>query len=174
MDDTLKQLLLREADCFRDWASRAWANRDAEPLSAEWETEYEEWSAIYDAFTRYVQGCPHGHWDDEVKVTLLYLIARDNESEFLLDVLAQDVDAFLALAGDAVASEERDAVGSLPNGSGTFTNERQRPKRCSHSLSRTVTRSSAALRCSRWAGLGLSRSRGLPKSPGGLGTSTSG
>jgi HEAT repeat protein len=101
----LKDELLRAADGFRGWAH----DNFPRARSAEWEAHYPEWIATYDVCTRLIQGSFHECWDDEMKQALLHLIARDNESEILMDVVAEDTDLLLTLAGDSLLSTEKDA-----------------------------------------------------------------
>lgn len=105
MHDDVKRQLLLAADRFRAWA------RDTYPNArfGEWETTYEGWDAVYESVTRFIRGYHYDRWDSVERQALLYLIARDNESELLVDVLAEDPARLLALARDAVVSTENEA-----------------------------------------------------------------
>lgn len=103
MRDQLRQKVLDEASRFREWAT------DHAGPSGEWELDYGSWDAVLDAFTSFVGACSYETWNDEITQAILYLVARDNEAEFFVDVLAEAPDRLLLLAGAAIRYPESDA-----------------------------------------------------------------
>lgn len=94
-----RQALEAEAAKFRAWA-------DTQPIatrSGEWETNYLGWSEVYSAFEAYVQTTGNQDWDAAITVELLYLIARDNEMQTLIEEIAKRPEDVLYLAKNAVS-----------------------------------------------------------------------
>jgi hypothetical protein len=71
--------LITEVDRFRAWA-------DAYPHAGqygEWECDYTEWPALYEAVFQFVAGRPFESWSDAEVRAVLYALARDNEMQHL-------------------------------------------------------------------------------------------
>jgi hypothetical protein len=93
-----------EVDGFRIWALGDRADY------GEWETEYGEWPAIWDAFRRFVELKPPSQWDAREWRDVLYAIARDNEDEWIVDDLVErHPDVLIAIAARARRDGEVDA-----------------------------------------------------------------
>src|SRR3954449_13403532 len=93
-----------EVDGFRIWALGDRADY------GEWETEYGEWPAIWDAFRRFVELKPPAQWDAGEWRDVLYAIARDNEDEVIVDDLVErHPDVLIAIAARARQDGEADA-----------------------------------------------------------------
>jgi hypothetical protein len=99
---------------FRVWA-KGYPGRDR---SGEWECDYEQWPKTTTAFCAYLDAGPPQQWDDEVVDLLLYILARDNESEVLKDELANRPIHLMALAKAGIQSTERDARWQLADALG--------------------------------------------------------
>ena len=103
--DLLVQAFAAEVARFRAWA-------DAYPVevrSGVWESLYDAWPELYGAFTTFVRTTPWQQWSEATTQALLYAIARDNDMEELVKVVAENPDNLLYLAQRAVASPEADA-----------------------------------------------------------------
>jgi hypothetical protein len=65
---------------------RAWADATSPPdrrRSGEWECAYEGWGSLRGAILEFVASHPFQPWSPEEVRTVLYAIARDNETEYL-------------------------------------------------------------------------------------------
>jgi hypothetical protein len=68
-----------EVDRFRVWALGTPKDH------GEWEEDYEDWPAIYEAFERFADERPVAQWRSGEWCDVLYAIARDNECEVIVD-----------------------------------------------------------------------------------------
>ncbi len=88
---------------FRDWASRG------EHHSAEWESDYPDWSSFQDAFFSFLNETDSADWNAQDWHDVLYAVARDNEGENLIQRVSEDKNLLIKLARKAVNSDEKDA-----------------------------------------------------------------
>jgi len=91
---------------FRAWAD---ASFPAERFG-EWETEYDDWENLHLAATAVLR-CETDAWDSETKELLLFVIARDNEVEFIAGLLTER--QCLLLAEASIHSDQHDAKWQL-------------------------------------------------------------
>lgn len=98
-----------EVEKFRRWAA---SYSDAERYG-EWECEYAEWPELYSATCNFLAASAPNRWSEAEIQNLLYVIARDNESEFLVKEVASDADRLFLLARAAVTTSEDDAKWQL-------------------------------------------------------------
>lgn len=89
-----------------------WADLQEQKIG-EWETWYGEWSKIITYFKRFLAQTDFMQWDDEQVNEILYIIARDNESEILVDMVSKHTPLLLFLAEKALISGEHDAKWQL-------------------------------------------------------------
>ena len=94
---------------FKCWAS----NYPENQRTGEWECDYEQWVALWAAALSVLQSILPEEWSDECSSNLLYTIARDNETEHIVDYLSTNAEALLKLARLAIDSSERDAKWQL-------------------------------------------------------------
>ena len=90
---------------FKDWAS----NDPTAGQNSEWEYYYPHWGQIYDAFANFVKQTDYRRWSLTETQNVLYIIARDNEAEFLIDEIAKQKECLFALAEAAINCDEPDA-----------------------------------------------------------------
>lgn len=98
---------------FRAWAD---ANFPAE-RHGEWELEYDDWESLHQAAKTLLR-CESDTWDSEIKELLIFVIARDNESEFIAEQLTER--QCLLLAEASIHSDHRDAKWQLAVRLGKF------------------------------------------------------
>lgn len=103
---TLQKLDLKEEIArFRRWEAQL-------PAAARlglWD-EYPEWGALYTAFEGFIKRTGPSQWGESTVLDLLYLIARDNEAEYLVSLLLKaQPEGLFRLAEAAVSYGERDA-----------------------------------------------------------------
>ena len=101
--------LFLEIDKFEAWAKVMLV--EPSKISAEWETDYLEWSALDEQFKDFIGTVPSSSWNTDELNRLTYIIARDNECEQLIGSLPDD--ALVALAEFAMAHGEHDAKWQL-------------------------------------------------------------
>ncbi len=89
---------------FRAWA----ASYPEAERSAEWEIDYDHWPDLWSA-AAFLDSSEPQRWDRPVVELLLYVLARDNETEDLKRELAKRPDHLLTLARAGTGSVERDA-----------------------------------------------------------------
>ena len=92
--------LQEEVERFREWAG------SDEPKYGEWETEYPHWDRLYATVGELL--CS-GSWPISSLPLLLYVLARDNEAEYVLDLLSQYQESGMALAGACINYPDSDA-----------------------------------------------------------------
>jgi hypothetical protein len=90
---------------FKAWA-RDFPGREK---SGEWECAFEQWPRVHAAVGSYLDACPPRQWTGEVVDLLLYILARDNEIEWVKKQLIKRPAHLLTLAKTGVTSTERDA-----------------------------------------------------------------
>ncbi len=103
--------LLEEIQTFKKWA-------DHYPIyqrSGEWECDYGNWAIIYTEFEKFSN---MNIWNGEMLTeqqidNLLYIIARDNECEHLVEVLLENLRLARHLAQHAVKTSHSDAKWQL-------------------------------------------------------------
>ena len=88
---------------------KAWAAAYHYAGIGEWECNYGNWRDLYRVFERFIYHIPFQLWTQETIDLILYAIARDNDIEELIDVVARDPERLIFLAERAVTSTERDA-----------------------------------------------------------------
>jgi hypothetical protein len=104
MSDQLAALAAEVAR-FQAWAE----NYPVAERGGEWECGYEGWQPLYDTFIAVVQSSSCNQWSDATKAMLLYVIARDNETGYLVEKVAEDPDRLLCLAEHALVAADSDA-----------------------------------------------------------------
>jgi Na+/phosphate symporter len=97
----MSDFLFIEIDKFDAWA-RSQYNISQDDIGGEWECDYTEWYKIYSAFENFLIKADPNNWTDKEKERLLYIIARDNESEYLSDLLNEA--ALIILTKQAIDS----------------------------------------------------------------------
>src|SRR5262245_24098654 len=98
--------LLTEVGEFRRWAEEV---NPAGTRMGEWECDYKNWPALCTAVVEFVASKPFAEWSGNETSAVLYAIARDNESEYLAQVIRErHVEILVPLARASVELGERD------------------------------------------------------------------
>lgn len=87
---------------FVDWSKTI--NHDFE-----WETNYPEWATIYTSFEQLLNRTDFRAWDAKFTQDILYLIARDNECERLIEILHDYPECLLFLSQHGLNYPDPDA-----------------------------------------------------------------
>ena len=104
--------LFQEIDQFNKWACQE-SDTNQDQRMGEWECDYRNWDKIYYNFTDFIKANQPANWTKNEKQLLLYIIARDNESERLSEILSESDEGLLTLAKEATHSKYRDAKWQL-------------------------------------------------------------
>ncbi|WP_316569156.1 HEAT repeat domain-containing protein [Neobacillus sp. YIM B06451] len=104
--------LLSEIERFRNWAATA------DKSFGEWETEYPDWEKIYLFVNRLIKETPVEKWNKGLLNEFLYILARDNECEIIIDALIENPKQFLYIAKQAVRFPDPDARWQIAYGLG--------------------------------------------------------
>jgi hypothetical protein len=75
--------LFEEIEKFNNWAINIYNNISQDEIGGEWECDYTEWDKIYKEFKIFTQETNPNEWTNDIKEKIIYIIARDNEMEYL-------------------------------------------------------------------------------------------
>ncbi|MFC7677810.1 HEAT repeat domain-containing protein [Paenibacillus sp. GCM10028914] len=95
--------LENEIISFKKWAD------GASVTYGEWETDYLHWDKIYSAVYGVLKHDRIDEWDAEVYELILYILARDNECENIIQTLIEHPRALKCLAHIALMNEDYEA-----------------------------------------------------------------
>jgi hypothetical protein len=104
--------LAAEAAKFRQWASCRQSpdfRPDQHSHGAEWECDYEHWETLYAAVDDFLAAAAHRTLAVEELELLLYVLARDNEDERVLETLQRFPGIAAQVAEAAVRFPDDDA-----------------------------------------------------------------
>lgn len=107
------ELLLREIQKFKKWASIMFPDRLPYEIGGEWETEYNEWDTITTIFEKVIKDSRPSEYTDFQLSELIYIIARDNECETLAQILSEYNEWFMKICELSLQSQEPDAKWQL-------------------------------------------------------------
>lgn len=91
-----------QVDVFWNWSK-------AQKQEYEWEANYPNWSLLTTLFTQIIDSTDFSTWSQRTINNLLYLIARDNECEILIDKLTEHSKAYVFLALEGLRFPDSDA-----------------------------------------------------------------
>tara|TARA_R110002049_G_C8896545_1_gene541202 strand:+ start:57 stop:677 length:621 start_codon:yes stop_codon:yes gene_type:complete len=94
-----------EIEKFRLWASEY----PEDSRSGEWECDYENWSSLVSAFIKFIESKVPSQLTETEIADIIYVIARDNEMEQLVETIALKQDLFQLLIPHVINSTENDA-----------------------------------------------------------------
>lgn len=95
-------MLERQVKRFREWAS-------LQVQAGEWETYYPHWDDLYAAVLPIALGVSPAQWDEETATDVLYVLARDNEDQRIVEDVSEDGERMLAIAELALQKGEHEA-----------------------------------------------------------------
>lgn len=75
----------------------------------EWECEYNDWGTIYSEFENIIKNSTPEQYTKEELMKLIYILARDNEDEFLADIIVENQMWLICLCEYSFLSDENDA-----------------------------------------------------------------
>ncbi len=74
----------------------------------EWETNYPDWSLLITLVFTLIETTNYTEWDQKTINNLLYIIARDNECETIIEKLTERTNNYLYLAEEALKYSDND------------------------------------------------------------------
>ncbi|RXJ04441.1 HEAT repeat domain-containing protein [Anaerobacillus alkaliphilus] len=115
--------LLLEIKTFRDWAITA------DQSFGEWETEYFHWDKIYHFASQLIENIAVERWSSELLNEFLYILARDNECEIIIDTLIENPHQLLSIAEHSVSFPDHDTRWQIAYGLGEIKENGQEIKK---------------------------------------------
>lgn len=104
-----RENLIKAIEDFSAWQAREYPVFPSEEVPGEWETYYDGWDRIGDAFSRFLAENRAQDADGQLCRKMIYIIARDNECENLIQELTRYPEWFELLCGGCLKVEEADA-----------------------------------------------------------------
>ncbi|WP_163539591.1 hypothetical protein [Gracilibacillus sp. YIM 98692] len=117
----MRELLL-EIELFKNWA------KPADKSFGEWETEYLHWDRIYHFVNKLIEDSPVEKWSPDLINEFLYILARDNECEIIIDTLIENPPQLLSIAKHSVSFPDHDARWQIAYGLGEINENEQEIK----------------------------------------------
>lgn len=109
MKELCVEELLQNINEFRAWQEARLTGQSAYEDSGEWETWYGGWPKINTAFSKVLQETEPETADKHLLDEMIYIIARDNECELLMEELAAHPKWFGLLCQHSLRTDEVDA-----------------------------------------------------------------
>ena len=101
--------LLKAIENFKRWEKLEYNNLNIDERNGEWETYYDEWNTIYTLYAHVLENCSAIYADTHQLDEMIYIIARDNECEWLIHKTVQYTDWFETLCRHCIQTNEGDA-----------------------------------------------------------------
>lgn len=115
--------LLLEIKTFRDRAITA------DQSFGEWETEYLHWDKIYHFASQLIENVAVEKWSSELLNEFLYILARDNECEIIIDTLIENPHQLLSIAEHSFSFPDHDTRWQIAYGLGEINENGQEIKK---------------------------------------------
>ena len=109
MAKDIRECLLEQARKFHQWQEITYPGKTTEEIGGVWEVDYPAWNDIFDAFCHVLTDLEAGQAEEQLLAEMLYLIARDNEGEGLIQRTTQHPAWFEVLCRCVVKSSEPEA-----------------------------------------------------------------
>ena len=109
MAKDIRECLLEQARKFHQWQEITYPGKNTEEIGGEWEVDYPAWNDIFDAFCHVLTQMDAETADSVLLDEMVYLIARDNEAEGVIQETTSHPQWFECLCRRAVASNENEA-----------------------------------------------------------------
>ena len=109
MAKDIRECLLEQARKFHQWQEITYPGKNTEEIGGEWEVDYPAWNDIFDAFCHVLTQMDAETADSVLLDEMVYLIARDNEAEGVIQETTSHPQWFECLCRRAAASNENEA-----------------------------------------------------------------
>ncbi|PSL40977.1 hypothetical protein B0H99_103109 [Planomicrobium soli] len=114
--------LLLEIELFRNWAKKG------DKSFGEWEIEYFHWDRIYHYINMLIVATPVQKWNSNLLNEFLYILARDNECEIILEALIDIPNQLLSIAEHSLFFPDHNARWQVAYGLGEIDGNNQEIK----------------------------------------------
>jgi hypothetical protein len=96
---------MTEVERFKRWANKY----PVKDRYGEWECDYRYWRSLYRASLEFIDCSPFENWSDKELSAVLYILARDNEMQYIArETRRQQPELLIPLAKAAMQIGERD------------------------------------------------------------------
>ncbi|QKE71891.1 hypothetical protein HPK19_03315 [Arthrobacter citreus] len=112
MEKQFDSQLINEIESFVMWS------KTAEKSYGEWETDYLHWDRIYKSTNNLIEKIPVGNWSTDLVNKFLFILARDNECENIIDQLIDHPTQLIDLAKHSLSFNDFEARWQIAYGLG--------------------------------------------------------
>ena len=106
MAKDIRECLLEQVGKFHQWQEITYPGKTTEEIGGAWEVDYPAWNDIFDAFCHVLTQMDAETADSVLLDEMVYLIARDNEAEGVIQETTSHPQWFECLCRRAAASNE--------------------------------------------------------------------
>ncbi|WP_186755665.1 hypothetical protein [Echinicola salinicaeni] len=89
--------LFDEIEKFKKWAED-YSDISQDERGGEWECDYSDWPIIWTEFEAFLNDSHYSNWADEEINHILYIIARDNECNSIIEIITEKPETFEFIA----------------------------------------------------------------------------
>jgi hypothetical protein len=99
--------IFNEIEKFKKWAE-AYSDIPQDERGGEWEIDYPNWSIIWTEFECFLNENHYSKWTDEQLGSILYIIARDNECNSVIELISENSETLEFIAEKGLDSDNND------------------------------------------------------------------
>ncbi|MGG0179121.1 HEAT repeat domain-containing protein [Gottfriedia acidiceleris] len=122
MDKQFESQLINEIESFVMWS------KATERSYGEWETDYLHWDRIYKSTNNLIEKIPVGNWSADLVNKFLFILARDNECENIIDQLINHPIQLIDLAKHSLSFNDFEARWQIAYALGELINNEEEVK----------------------------------------------
>lgn len=122
MEEQFQSQLIKEIKSFNLWS------KTAEKSYGEWETDYLHWDRIYKSTINLIEKIPVGNWSADIVNKFLFILARDNECENIINQLIDFPTQLIELAKHSLSFTDFEARWQIAYGLGELTDNEEEVK----------------------------------------------
>ncbi|WP_338791885.1 hypothetical protein [Bernardetia sp. MNP-M8] len=100
--------IFNEIEKFKKWAD-AYSDIPQDERGGEWECDYSDWTIIWTEFETFLNDSHYSNWTDEDINNILYIIARDNECNSIVELISEQPATFEFIAKKGLGFNSNDA-----------------------------------------------------------------
>ncbi len=101
--------LINAIQDFRKWQISKYPSIVPDKIDGEWETDYTDWNRINTIFSKFLEEHTASDATEELLNEMIYIIARDNECEWLINEVTKHPDWFDVLCRYCIHTNENEA-----------------------------------------------------------------
>ncbi|WP_200976558.1 hypothetical protein [Echinicola sp. 20G] len=100
--------VFKEIEKFKKWAE-AYSEVPQDERGGEWECDYSDWPIIWKEFEDFFNECHYSKWTDKELANILYIIARDNECNSIIELISEKPETLEFIANKGLDFNSPDA-----------------------------------------------------------------